>query len=62
MALDIALDYLKATEQASYPYLTEIVCGRVILDEWLTGLRRHPLWLANKAIVAIERNSRSCRR
>jgi hypothetical protein len=54
-ALDIALDYLETTGQVSPLSLTETACGRVILDEWLTGpKRRHPLWLANKAIVAIE--------
>jgi hypothetical protein len=53
-ALEIAVNYLDSTKQA-YPFsVTEIACGRVILDEWLTGKRRHPLWLANKAIVAIE--------
>ncbi|MET3844024.1 hypothetical protein [Bradyrhizobium sp. OAE829] len=55
-SLDIALDYLEATRQA-YPYsMTEVVCARIILDEWLTGGRkcRHQIWLANKAIVAIE--------
>jgi hypothetical protein len=53
-ALNIALDYLEATGQASPLSVTEIACARVILDEWLTGKRRHPVWLSNKAIVAIE--------
>ena len=54
-SLDIALDYLELTKQA-YPFSkTEVSCARVILDEWLRGgWRRHPIWLANKAIVAIE--------
>ena len=55
-ALDIAMDYLEFTEQA-YPFsLTEVVCARVILDEWIVGGRRerHPLWLANRAIVSVE--------
>ncbi|MET3840583.1 hypothetical protein ABIE49_002661 [Bradyrhizobium sp. OAE829] len=55
-SLDIALAYLEATRQA-YPYsMTEAVCARIILDEWLAANRkcRHRIWLANKAIVAIE--------
>jgi hypothetical protein len=55
-SLDIALSYLEATKQA-YPYsMTEVVCARIILDEWLVGSQkcRHRIWLANKAIVAIE--------
>jgi hypothetical protein len=55
-ALDIALHYLEFTKQA-FPFSqTEVACARVILDEWLVGGRRqrHQLWLANKAIVAIE--------
>jgi hypothetical protein len=55
-ALDIALHYLEFTKQAHPFSQTEVACARVILDEWLVGGRhqRHPLWLANKAIVAIE--------
>jgi len=50
-SLDIALSYLEATKQA-YPYsMTEVVCARIILDEWLVGSQkcRHRIWLANKA-------------
>ena len=57
-SLDIALNCLEATKQA-YPYsMTEVVCARITLDEWLVGGRkcRHRIWLANKAIVAIETN------
>ena len=55
-ALDIALDYLEFTKQADLYSQTKLACARVILDEWMVGGRqqRHPLWLANKAIVAIE--------
>lgn len=53
-ALDIALDYLEATGRAYPLSVTETACARLILDEWLTGKRRHPLSLANKAIVAVE--------
>ena len=55
-ALDIALGYLQFTNQMRSDGTTEVACARVILDEWLTGGSRHqhPLWLANKAIVAIE--------
>jgi len=57
-SLDIALNCLEATKQA-YPYsMTEEVCARITLDEWLVGGRkcRHRIWLANRAIVAIETN------
>jgi hypothetical protein len=53
-SLDIALGYLESTTQNSADPATETTCARVILDAWLEGKRRHPLWLANKAIVAIE--------
>jgi hypothetical protein len=53
-ALDIALRYFELTNQA-HPFSTaQVACARVILDERLTGEWRHALWLANKAIVAIE--------
>jgi hypothetical protein len=52
-ALDIAMDYLEYTGQ-SFPYSeTERVCALTILNEWHSG-KRHRIWLANKAIVAIE--------
>jgi hypothetical protein len=56
-ALAIALNYLELTRQA-YPYSeTRWKCAQVIADEWNAG-KRHRIWLANKAIVAIE----NCRR
>jgi hypothetical protein len=52
-ALDIAMDYLECTGQA-YPYSeTERLCALTILNEWHSG-KRHRIWLANKAITAIE--------
>jgi hypothetical protein len=46
--------YFELTNQA-HPFSTaQVACARVILDERLTGEWRYPLWLANKAIVAIE--------
>jgi len=56
-ALAIALQYLELTKQA-YPY-SEIrwKCAQVIVDEWNAG-KRHRIWLANKAIVAIENSRR----
>jgi hypothetical protein len=53
-ALDIAMDYLGRTGQSFPLPQTERFCGQVIFEAWSTG-RRHPLWLANKAIVALER-------
>lgn len=52
-ALEIAMGYLDSTPQA-YPY-SEIEgrCVNAIYSEWLTG-KRHRIWLANKAILAIE--------
>jgi hypothetical protein len=52
-AFDIALDYLERSGQA-YPYSeTQHICAKIIFDEWNEG-KRHPIWLANKAIVAVE--------
>lgn len=51
-ALDIALDYLEVTSQASPSEAIQEQCCRVIIDEWTTG-RKHRIWLANKAIVAV---------
>jgi hypothetical protein len=55
-SLDIALDYLGLTKQGYDFSTTEVACARVILDQWLVGGRRnrHRVWLANKAIVAVE--------
>ena len=56
-AFDIALDYLERTGQA-YPYSeTQHICAEIIFREWNEG-RRHRVWLANKAIVAVESKQR----
>jgi hypothetical protein len=52
-ALDIAMDYLERTGQAFPLSQTERFCGQVIFEEWATG-RRHRVWLANRAIGAVE--------
>jgi hypothetical protein len=53
-SLAIAMQYLVETGQA-YP-LSQIrrFCAEVMCHEWKTG-KRHPVWLANKAIGALER-------
>jgi hypothetical protein len=53
-SLAIAMHYLLKTGQA-YP-LSQIrhFCAEVMYREWNAG-RRHPVWLANKAIGALER-------
>jgi len=52
-ALEIATDYLEYTGQA-FPFTeTERACAYVILSSWKSGTR-HPIKLANYAIVAIE--------
>lgn len=56
-AFDIALDYLEFTGQAFPLMATQEECGRVIVDEWVRG-KKHRIWLANKAIEAIERKQR----
>jgi hypothetical protein len=56
-AFDIALDYLEGSGQA-YPYSeTQHICTKIIFDEWNEG-KRHRVWLANKAIVAVENKHR----
>jgi hypothetical protein len=52
-AFDIALGYLEATRQALPLDSTKAECGRVIIEEWAKG-KRYRVWLANKAIRAIE--------
>ena len=52
-ALDIAMDYLERTGQSFPLPQTERFCGQVIFEEWATG-RRHRVWLANRAIGAVE--------
>jgi hypothetical protein len=52
-AFDIALDYLEFTGQA-FPFQeTQEECARIVIDEWAAG-RKHRIWLANKAVAAIE--------
>lgn len=53
-SLDIAMQYLQRTGQAYPISQTQNFCSDVIFEEWKTG-RRHPVWLANKAIVTLER-------
>jgi hypothetical protein len=52
-ALAIALYYLERTSRAAPFSTVEHTCAYVILEEWRAG-QRHPIWLANKAIVAVE--------
>jgi len=53
-ALAIAMAYLESTGQ-SYPYSeVRCRCANIIQDEWNAG-RRHRIWLANKAIVELEK-------
>jgi hypothetical protein len=55
-ALEIALDYLEYTGQA-FPFSeTQRACAHVILEKWRAGVR-HPIRLANYAIVAAERGT-----
>lgn len=53
-SLDMAMSYLQKTGQAYPISQTQNFCSDVIFEEWKNG-RRHPVWLANKAIVALER-------
>jgi hypothetical protein len=53
-SLHIAMHYLQQTGQAFPISQTQNFCSDVIFEEWKHG-RRHPVWLANKAIVALER-------
>jgi hypothetical protein len=56
-ALDIALDYLEYSGQA-FPYSeTQRTCAHVIMEKWRAGVR-HPIRLANYAIVAVEQGPR----
>lgn len=52
-ALRIAIYYLERTGPGLSPLEAERFCGEVIFEEGTTG-RRHPVWLANKAIAAFE--------
>jgi hypothetical protein len=53
-ALDIALDYLEYTRQASPFSTTQKVCANAIVLSWRRGTR-HRIRLANDAINAIEK-------
>jgi hypothetical protein len=53
-SLAIAMHYLVETGQAYPLSQTRRFCAEVMCHEWKTG-RRHPVWLANKAIGALER-------
>jgi hypothetical protein len=52
-ALDIALDYLEFTGQATPFIQTQWLCANAILAAWNDG-ERHRVKLANCAILAIE--------
>jgi hypothetical protein len=54
-ALDIAMDYLEHTGQAFPLARTEHTCARVIFEKWRDGGKEHPVSLANRAIVAVEK-------
>lgn len=45
--------YLERTGQACSPLGGERVCAEIIYEEWYAG-RHHRIWLANKAIIALE--------
>jgi hypothetical protein len=53
-SLAIAMHYLIKTGQAYPLSQTRHFCAEVMYQEWNVG-RRHPVWLANKAIGALER-------
>jgi hypothetical protein len=52
-ALDIALDYLEATGQASAEDDTKHTVAGAVLQAWLDGTR-HKIRLANVGIVAVQ--------
>jgi len=55
-ALGIVMEYLKRSGQAeSYPYVQELI-ALVLVRSWRAGVR-HPIRLANDAIVALEGKS-----
>jgi hypothetical protein len=56
-AFNIAMRYLQFTGQAEPLGETQQECSRVIVEEWRNG-KRHPIWLANKGIKAIEEKVR----
>lgn len=55
-ALGIAMEYLERAGQAqNYPYVKELV-ALILVRSWRAGVR-HPIRLANDAIVALEGRS-----
>jgi hypothetical protein len=54
-ALDIAMGYLEHIGQAFPLARTEHTCARVIFEKWRDGGKEHPISLANRAIVAVEK-------
>lgn len=57
-SLAIAMHYLVETGQAYPLSQTRRFCAEVMRHEWRTG-RQHPVWLANKAIVALQRTRKN---
>jgi hypothetical protein len=55
-ALDIAMDYLKRTEQAVKFFEVQRVAAMAIVAAWKMGVR-HRVRLANIAIKAVERKT-----
>jgi hypothetical protein len=53
-ALDIAMKYLSQTGQGDDYTNVERTAANAILTFWCKGVR-HPIYLANKGIVAVER-------
>jgi hypothetical protein len=52
-AFDIAMNYLQLTGHAEPLHEVQRQCAQVIVEEWRRG-KQHPVWLANKAITAVE--------
>jgi hypothetical protein len=55
-ALRIAMDYLQVTGQANEFIKVQRLAAGIVLEQWRKGVR-HPIRLANTAIVTIESNS-----
>jgi hypothetical protein len=53
-ALDIAMRYLSQTGQGDDYTNVERIAANAIVESWRGGIR-HPIHLANKGIVAVER-------
>jgi hypothetical protein len=54
LALEIAMNYFSRRGIPAPFSATQHTCAYVILREWRTG-NRHPLWMANAAIQAVEK-------